>query len=158
MLHNISRRKKNIKENRSTKDSQKKIGKLDKNMINMKGAHWHLKKQRQNNEASSITNMGAVKDNWPQLLTWILSMLLRAYPLVLYIIMELRSWRCHGLVAMVTIRGLWLAKHCNKRNSKTKCCMFTILGYIDDVWVHLHTKPWSRICNIVAMATGNRPY
>ena len=50
-----------------------------------------------------------IKVDWPQhvqLLTWILSMLLRVYPIVLYIIMELRSWRfkkcaliwsgCHG--------------------------------------------------------------
>ena len=31
-------------------------------------------------------------------------------------------------VAMVTIQDLLLAKHCNKRNSKTKCFMLTILG------------------------------
>ena len=32
------------------------------------------------------------------------------------------------LVAMVAKPGLLLAKHCNKRNSKTKCHMLTILG------------------------------
>ena len=32
-----------------------------------------------------------------------------------------------GLAAMVTTQGLLLAKHGNKRNYKTKHCMFTIL-------------------------------
>ena len=34
------------------------------------------------------------------------------------------------LVAMITIQGLLLAKNWNKRNSKTKCCILTILGSI----------------------------
>ena len=53
------------------------------------------------------------------------------YPIVLYIIMELRSRRFKNVcyfdlrVAMVTIQSILLAKQCNKRNSKTKRYMLT---------------------------------
>ena len=55
-------------------------------------------------------------------------------------------------VALVTIQGLLLAKNCNKQTQKR-------IVYANHTWCMstLHTKPWSRIFDTVAMATGNRP-
>ena len=60
------------------------------------------------------------------------TMIMTIYPIVLYSIMELShdvsKNVCYFDLFAVTIQGLLLAKNCNKRNSKMKCCMLTILG------------------------------
>ena len=56
---------------------------------------------------------------------------------------------------MVTIQGLLFAKNCNKRYSKTKFCILTILGEM--MYEYIAHKTMEPDFNTVAMATGNRP-